>query len=119
MATATSFSPDASLQGASGVGPTKSLSQAAGNRDAAASDDLDDGVPADSVSQVSVRGHIEDDEIRDLARLEAPDFGGAPDRMGRVDRPRDNRLGRQETVVVARGGGGGGGGRAPSRPRQG
>src|SRR3989454_8302507 len=65
-------------------------------------DDEPDRVPADPVSEVTVRRDPEDEDVRQLPGLQATDLGPQADRVRRVDRRGDNGLRREKAVMVAR-----------------
>src|SRR2546422_1250646 len=65
-------------------------------------DDDPDRVPADPVSEVTVRRDPEDEDVRQLPGLQAPDLGPQADRVRRVDRRGDNGLRREKAVMVTR-----------------
>src|SRR5438445_1402901 len=77
------------------------LSNRTADLDRASLDDDPDRVPANPVSEVTVRRDPEDEDVRELPGLQAPDLGSHADRVGRVDRRSDDRLRREKAVMVA------------------
>src|SRR3989440_3020869 len=78
------------------------LSNRTADLDRASLDDDPDRVPANPVSEVTVRRDPEDEDVRELPGLQAPDLGPQADRVRRVDRRGDNGLRREKAVMVAR-----------------
>src|SRR2546425_8959254 len=58
-------------------------------------------VHANPVSEVTVRRDPEDEDVRQLPGLQAPDLRSQADRVRRVDRRGDDRLRREKAVMVA------------------
>src|SRR5256712_609449 len=78
------------------------LSNRTADLDRASLDDDPDRIPANPVSEVTVRRDPEDEDVRQLPGLQVPDLGSHADRVGRVDRRSDDCLRREKAVVVAR-----------------
>src|SRR3989441_9861781 len=68
------------------------LSNRTADLDRASLDDDPDRVPANPVAQVTVRRDAEDEDVRQLPGLQAPDLGPQADRVRRADRRGDNGL---------------------------
>src|SRR3989442_10854618 len=78
------------------------LSKWTADLDRASLDDDPDRVPANPISEVTVRRDPEDDDVGQLPGLQAPDLGSQANRVRRVDRRGDDRLRREKAVMVAR-----------------